>query len=215
MTSDFTDLTKTHPIILPNGKVHDGTVFLGRVIDHPRMTIGDFTYYSDFDPPDEDREYAGRIAPYLFENSLETLSIGRFCQIAHGVKFITASANHAMGGVSTFPFPVFDPAEMSNYQPDQRDTRVGHDCWIGYGAIICPGADIGNGAIVGAGAVVRGRIPDYSVVIGNPANVVRMRFNEATIATLNRIAWWNWPVEKITRLQSEIQRADISALEQA
>ncbi len=212
MPACFVDPKTIHPIVLPNGERHNGTVFLNRVIDHPRMNIGDFTYYSDFEPPVDSRDYAARIAPYLFENSVETLTIGRFCQIAHGVKFITASANHAMDGISTFPFPVFDPEQMSGYQPDVRNTRVGHDCWIGYGAIICPGAVIGNGVIVGAGAVVRGQVPDYSVVTGNPGGVVRMRFDVDTIAALNKIAWWDWPIEKITRLQGVIQGGDISAL---
>lgn len=213
MEKPFADPKQSHPILLPDGSRHGGTVFLNQVINHPRIEIGDFTYYSDFDPPAENAGYAQRIAPYLFETSRGFLKIGRFCQIAHGVRFITASANHAQSGFSTFPFPVFDPSQMQAYQPDQRDTIVGNDCWFGYGAMICPGAVIGNGVIIGAGAVVRGLIPHYAVVSGNPAAVVRMRYEQATIDALNRISWWDWPVEKITRMQRKIQRADILALE--
>lgn len=212
MPASFPDETRAFPVTLPDGTTHRGTVFLNRVIDHPRMEIGDFTYCSDFDPPDDPRDFAARLAPYLFETSAERLVIGRFCQIAHGVRFISASANHAGDGISTYPFPVFDPAQISGYQPDRRDTVVGHDCWLGYGAMICPGAQIGNGVIVGAGAVVRGKVPDFAVVTGNPARVVRRRFDAATIDALVKLEWWNWPVDRIAACVDEIRSADIAAL---
>ncbi|WP_121631300.1 CatB-related O-acetyltransferase [Tropicibacter alexandrii] len=199
----------THPITLPDGNPHPGTVYLKNVIDHPRMEIGEFTYASDFDPP---QDWAARLAPYLFPFSQEKLSIGKYCQIAHGVRIIGSSANHDSQGISTFPFAVFDPDTMLGYQPDTRDTVIGHDVWLGYGALITPGASIGNGVIVGAGSVVRGRIPDYAVVAGNPAQVVRMRFSEAEIAQLNALAWWDWPPEKVARARPLLEAGDVAAL---
>lgn len=199
----------THPITLPDGNPHPGTVYLKNVIDHPRMEIGDYTYASDFDPP---QDWAARLAPYLFPFSQEKLSIGKYCQIAHGVRIIGSSANHDSRGISTFPFAVFDPDTMLGYQPDTRDTVIGHDVWLGYGALITPGATIGNGVIVGAGSVVRGRIPDYAVVAGNPAQVVRMRFSEAEIAQLNALAWWDWPPEKVARARPLLEAGDVAAL---
>lgn len=127
----------------------------------------------------------------MFPTSKERLRIGRFCQIAHGVRFITSSANHALDGLTSFPFPVFDPALMSGYQPDTRDTVIDHDVWLGFGALILPGASVGNGVIICAGAVVRGDIPDYSVVIGNPAQVVRQRFAPKDIERMLAMAWWD------------------------
>ncbi len=106
------DPQRRYPVTLPDGSEHAGTVFLSRAIDHPAFKVGDYTYASDFDPP---QDWAGRLAPYLFANSREKLRIGRFCQIAHGVRFITSSANHAMGGLTTFPLPIFDPARMAGY----------------------------------------------------------------------------------------------------
>ncbi|WP_136441132.1 CatB-related O-acetyltransferase [Pacificoceanicola onchidii] len=194
---------QTHPITLPDGTAHPGTVFLRAVIDHPRMEIGEYTYASDFG---EVGDWAGHLAPYLFPFSQETLKIGKFCQIAHGVRFITASANHATRGPSTFPFPVFDPDTMVGYQPDQRDTVIGNDVWLGYGALVLPGAQIGNGVIVGAGAVVRGKIPDYAVVAGNPAQVIRQRYPEREVAILNRLAWWDWPAEVISEAAESLQK---------
>lgn len=203
------DAARRYPITLPDGSDHRGAVFLNRVIDHSRFQVGDYTYASDFDPPED---WAGHLAPYLFETSAEHLRIGKFCQIAHGARFITSSANHAMDGLTCFPFPVFDPAQMSSYQPDTRDTLVGHDVWIGYGALILPGARIGNGAIIGAKAVVRGAVPDYGVVTGNPGTVIKRRFDPATIADLLALAWWDWQAEKIAQAESALLSGDVEAL---
>lgn len=198
-----------YPITLPNGSPHRGTVYLKNMIDHPRLEVGDYTYASDFDPP---QDWAGHLAPYLFPFSKDKLVIGKYCQIAHGVRFIGSSANHATDGVSTFPFAVFDPETMLGYQPDTRDTVVGHDVWIGYGAMILPGARIGNGVIVGAGAVVRGSVPDYAVVTGNPAQVVRMRFSPAEVAALKALGWWDWPPEAVAAARPALEAGDFAAL---
>ncbi len=204
------DATRRHPITLPDGTPHLGTVFLKNVIDHPRFVVGEYTYASDFDPP---ADWAARLAPFLFPFSQEWLTIGKFCQIAHGVRFIGSSANHATDGLTTFPFAVLDPAAMTGYQPDTRDMTIGHDVWLGYGAMVLPGARIGNGVIVGAGAVVRGSIPDYAVVTGNPASVVRMRFPDDVIARLNALAWWDWAPERIARARPALEAGDVDALE--
>jgi virginiamycin A acetyltransferase len=91
---------------------------------------------------------------------------------------------------------------------------VGHDVWIGTGAVIMPGISIGDGAIIGAYSVVASDVPAYSIVAGNPARVVKLRFDEATIASLEEIAWWDWPVEKISRNLAAIRGKDVDALEQ-
>jgi len=74
------------------------------VVDHPRFTGGDYTYASAHQPPDN---WAAHLAPYLYDFSSERLMIGKFCQIADGALFITASANHRYDGFSSFPFAVF------------------------------------------------------------------------------------------------------------
>lgn len=212
MAAPFVDATRAYPITLADGTDHPGLVFLDQVIDHPGWQVGAYTYASDFDPP---QDWAHHLAPYLFPGQPETLRIGKFCQIAHGVRFITASANHATTGATTFPFPVFDAAQRAGYHPDTRDTSIGHDVWLGYGALVCPGARIGNGVIVGAGAVVRGPVPDYAVVTGNPAQVVRMRFDADTVAALCALAWWDWPAERVTAAIPALLRGDIRALQRS
>lgn len=204
------DPKRRYPITLPDGSDHKGTVFLSQAIDHPCFEAGAYSYASDFDAPED---WATRLAPYLFPFSREKLVLGKFCQIAHGVRFITSSANHAMDGLTCFPFQVFDPDRMSGFQPDTRDTVVGHDVWIGYGALILPGAQIGTGAIIGAGSVVRGAIPPYAIVTGNPAEISRLRFEDDTIDALLALEWWDWPPEIITKAESALMAGDIRALE--
>ncbi len=216
MSRPLPDPKALYPVALPDGTPHKGTVFLAEAVkDHPKITCGAFTYASDFDPPDRPDEWAGRLAPYLFPFSRERLEIGKFCQIAHGVRFITSSANHAMTGTSTFPFPIFDVEARAGYQPDTRHTVVGNDVWIGYGATILPGAQIGHGAIIGAQAVVRGTVPNYAIVTGNPGTATRMRFTPEEIAELLRIAWWDWPADAIAAARTALDAHDLEALRRA
>lgn len=79
--------------------------------------------------------------------------------------------------------------------------------------MLMPGAELGNGVIVAARAVVRGKIPDYAVVSGNPAKVIRMRFDAAEIVALLGIAWWNWSADKIVENLSLIEAGDVAALQ--
>lgn len=203
----------THPVVLPDGSPHAGTVFLSAVVDHPRIVVGDYTYASAFDPP---KDWAARLAPYLFEFSPEQLRIGRFCQIANGVLFITSSANHRYDGISSYPFAVFGggPVEGRPSMPAPgADTCIGNDVWIGQGARILPGADIGDGVIIGAGAVVGGTVPPYCIVGGNPAQVLRQRFSKVDAKRLQQVAWWDWPIDVILAHEAVIMAGDVDALE--
>lgn len=216
MTQPFPDPDTRNPLILPDGTAHAGTVFLKAVIGHPRFIVGDYSYASTTHPPED---WATHLAPYLFPASDERLILGKFCQIADGAVFITASANHRRDGFSTFPFAVFDHATAADRPslPDWAgpDTVLGHDVWLGKDARVLPGAKLGNGVIVGAGAVVGGEVPDYAVVAGNPGRVVRMRFDDRTIARLNALAWWDWPITRILAHEAAICGADLAALEGA
>lgn len=215
MSTPFPDPDTLHPVKLPTAEDHKGTVFLApATVDHPRFHVGDYTYASAHVPPDD---WAFHLAPYLYPFSPETLTLGKFCQIADGVTFITSSANHRYDGFSSFPFGIFTGGLLNTpAMPDPGpDTTVGHDVWIGQGAKILPGAVIGNGVIIGAGAVVRGTVPDYAIVGGNPAQVIRMRFDEDTIAALLEIAWWDWPIAQIRAHEAEIVGADLAALRAA
>lgn len=208
------------PVHLPDGSRHRGTVLLRAALDHPRITAGDWSYFSSHQPFDDPSEAAARLAPYLYPFSPERLVIGKFCQIAHGVQIVTSSANHRHDGLSTFPFAIFDAVERRAGRPSlpdpantARDTVIGNDVWIGTGATLLPGAEIGCGAIVGAGAVVRGRVPPYAVVSGNPARLVRARLSPEDAARMQAIAWWDWPIETILAHEAAICGSDLDALE--
>lgn len=187
--------------------------FIKNTVSNPNIVIGDYTYYDD----PEDSENFERNVLYHFPFIGDKLIIGRFCALARGVKFIMNGANHKISGFSSYPFQIFGNGwerampEMSEF-PYKGDTVVGNDVWIGYEATIMPGVRIGDGAIVAAKSVVVGDVPPYTVVGGNPAQPIRQRFSDEVVAELLAVAWWDWPVEKITRHLEVIMAADIEAL---
>ena len=173
--------------------------FLKNVVNHPQITVGDYTYYDDF----ETVENFQRNVRYLFDFTGDRLTIGKFCMIASGVEFIMNGANHLTTSVSAYPFAVFGgdwkEAMADKAYPTKGNTTVGNDVWLGYRATIMPGVTIGDGAIIGAYSVVTRDVEPYTIVGGNPAALLRTRFDPATTAHLLRAAWWDWPLEKITR----------------
>ena len=212
------DPTKKHPMVMPDGTVVRTVVHLNQVIDHPRMEIGDFSYFGHLEVLDD---YAGYIAPFLFPLSPEKLVIGKFCQFAHGVRFITSSANHDMSGLSTYPFNNFtmthettmdDIRGMLHLQSQRGDTVIGNDVWMGMQVMVMPGVTVGDGAIISAGAVVTTDVEPYTIVAGNPAGPLKKRFDHDTIEALLEIRWWDWPVEKIEANIEAISGADIERL---
>ena len=126
-------------------------------------------------------------------------------------------ANHQMSGFSTYPFYIFGngwekATPKDNELPFKGDTVIGNDVWIGYEATIMPGVAIGDGAIIAAKSVVVSDVPAYSIVGGNPAKVIKRRFDKETIAELLKISWWNWEIAKITANIDRIVAADLDAL---
>jgi acetyltransferase-like isoleucine patch superfamily enzyme len=206
------DADAIHPITLPDGSLYRDTVYLKNVIDHPRIEVGEFSYFTHSGKPEET---AGILAPYLGPGVREKLVIGKFVQIARGSCFITSSANHPMTGFTTYPFRIFKPETFGYKDLPVKDTIVGHDVWIGHNAAIMPGVRIGAGAIVGACAVVARDVPPYAVVGGNPATLIRMRYSGEVISELLDIAWWDWPLEKIEANLSALSHGDLAALRKA
>ncbi|QIX60105.1 CatB-related O-acetyltransferase [Hymenobacter lutimineralis] len=208
------DPNTLHP--LPH---HRRLVFLKNLITRPNIEVGEYTYYDDF----EDPANFERNVLYHFDFIGDRLIIGKFCALASGVKFIMNGGNHETAPVSTYPFAIFGGGweqlmagqTIQEKYPSKGDTVVGHDVWIGHEATIMPGVHIGNGAIVATMAVVTRHVPPYAIVAGNPAEVVRFRFDEPTIARLQQLAWWHWPAEKITRHLALLNATDVAALEQA
>ena len=96
-----------------------------------------------------------------------------------------------------------------------KPIHIGHDVWIGYGAIIMDGVTIGTGAVVAAAAVVTKDVPPYAIVAGVPARIIRYRFDDDTIRRLLESRWWDFPEEFIaTRLKFDDVKQCLDVLEQ-
>ena len=126
------------------------------------------------------------------------------------------TGDHKLDAISTYPFPIFNNGWESLYDvnqlPIKGDIVVKNDVWFGYNSMVRNGVTIGNGAIIGANSFVVKDVPDYAIVAGNPAKIVKMRFDEKNIARLLEIAWWDWDIEKINAKLPVICSLDIEAL---
>ena len=190
------------------------TVYLNAVIKDPQIEVGDYTIYNDF------------IAnPLLFEKNnvlyhypihREKLIIGKFCSIACGTKFLFNCANHTLNSQSTFTFPLFyeewvlEKSNITTAWDNKGDIVLGNDVWIGQNVTIMPGVHIGDGAIIGTYATVASDIPPFSIAVGNPAKVIRRRFDDEMIDLLERLQWWNRPIEEVDKLIPILSNPDIA-----
>lgn len=201
--------------IYPRSQGHS-TVYLRNVVNDPSIEVGEYTIYDDFvhDP----RDFQRNNVLYHYPVNHERLVIGKFCSIACGAKFLFNSANHALGSLSTYPFPIFFeewglPVEdIARAWDNKGDIVIGNDVWIGYEAMILAGVTIGDGAIIAARAVVTQDVPPYTIVGGVPAKPIRQRFDPEIIEALGRLKWWDWPEEKIARHLDDIQSGNIEKL---
>jgi acetyltransferase-like isoleucine patch superfamily enzyme len=128
------------------------------------------------------------------EGTQGKLKIGKFCSIADNVR-ILLGGEHNYRFVSTYPFDnlLIRFKELGPTVKTKGDVTIGNDVWIGYGAIILSGVTIGDGAVVGAGAVVAKDIRPYAIVAGNPAKLLKYRFNKYVIQRLLWEKWWDLP----------------------
>lgn len=208
------DPTTLHPLAATNQLVFLKPLAAGRA----NVVVGDYSYYDD---PDGAEDFFDRNVRYHFDFVGDRLLIGPFCAIGRGVQIIMNGATHAMGGFSTFPFNIFGNGWEVGFDPDtwsaenRGDTVIGPDVWIGTEAMILPGVHIGAGAIIAARAVVTADVPPYAVVGGNPARVLRHRFDADTVARLLAVAWWDWPRDRLARNLDAVRGADIARLEAA
>lgn len=137
------------------------------------------------------------------------LTVGKYCSLARGVCMY--SRNHPYWMASTSP--LFYNANFADGV--QEDTvpygklTIGNDVWIGQYALILPSCrNIGNGAVIGAGAIVTKDVPPYAIVAGNPAKVLKYRFDPETIEKLEAIRWWDWEVDFIKAHTEDFQNVE-------
>jgi phosphonate metabolism protein (transferase hexapeptide repeat family) len=140
--------------------------------------------------------------------------IGKFCSIAAMVRI--NPGNHPMQRASQAHFTYrasayfegeADEAEFFAWRRAQQVT-IGHDVWIGHGAIVLPRRTLGAGAVIAAGAVVTKDVPDYAIVAGNPARIIRQRFPDAVAGRLKALAWWDWDHSRLQQALRDFRALD-------
>ena len=203
------DPDKTFP--LPD---YDRLCFLKNIVKNPNISVGDYTYYDDF----ENVNNFEKNVKYHFDFVGDKLIIGKFCMIASGATFIMSGGNHLTDAISSYPFSIFggdwmEAMEGKSY-PFKGDTIIGNDVWIGHNAVIMPGLKIGDGAIIATNSTVVKDVEPYTVVGGNPAKAIRKRFSEEIIELLLQLRWWDWDMERITRSVKLLSGKDVEALKQ-
>jgi acetyltransferase-like isoleucine patch superfamily enzyme len=157
--------------------------------------VGSFTY--------------GKPKIYNWEHKSK-FKIGSYCSVGKEVK-IFLDGDHRTDWVTTYPFSALWPEarHITGHPKSKDDVTIGNDVWIANGAVILSGVSIGDGAVIGAHAVVSKSVPPYAVAVGNPARVVKYRFEDDVIANLLQIKWWNWPTEKIKKILPYLLNGDI------
>lgn len=141
-----------------------------------------------------------------------TLRIGSYCSVADNVQ-IFLGGQHRTDWVSCYPFPAYIPeaAHIRDYGGSRGDVVIGSDVWLCSNCIILSGVTIGHGAVVASGAVVSRDVPAYAVVAGNPARLIRWRFDEATREELLSTAWWEWPEQEIRQVVTKLCSDDVAS----
>ena len=194
-----------HPI---NG--YDKEIYIKPKITNSNIIVGDFSYIADTD-------FESHVT-HLYDFNGDKLIIGKFCQIASGVEFIMNGANHQMNAVTTFPFYTLEGWDMEPPSMDdlplKGDTVIGNDVWIGQNAVILPGVHIGDGAIIGANSVVGSDVEPYTIVAGNPAKVVRKRFDDELIDLLLSFRWWDKSIDEINDLIPILTCSDLTKVKE-
>ena len=189
---------------------YDKEIYVKPTIKNPNIIVGDFTYIADSD-------FESHVTHH-YEWLGDKLIIGKFCQIAAGVEFMMNGANHQMNAVSTFPFYTLegwdmDPPALSDL-PLKGDTVIGNDVWIGQNSVILPGVHIGDGAIIGANSVVGSDVEPYTIIVGNPAKVLRKRYDDKLIDLLLKFKWWEKSIEEINDIIPIITSSDLDKVKE-
>lgn len=162
------------------------------------VTVGDFSY---------------------FERHAEAIytTIGKFCSVAANTRI--NALEHPIERITSHKV-TYRPNEFFRYlgvdggfreRRRGKPVSIGHDVWIGHGAVVMPGVSIGNGAVVGANAVVTHDVEPFAIVAGVPARRLRHRFEADICARIERLAWWDWPPARLVDAIPDMQSMPIEA----
>lgn len=190
------------PFIHPTASVNDST--LGRYteigagchVNH--SSLGDYSYCVE-------------------HTQIAYATIGKFANIAAHVRIYASMHPHQRASLHHFTYrsswyfdgEADDPAFFAG-RAEQR-IEIGHDTWIGHGAVIMPGVKIGHGAIIGSNAVVTKDVADFAIAVGVPAKPIRQRFPDAIADRLLALQWWDWHHDKLHAALPDFRALEIEA----
>lgn len=195
------------------------TELLHQTVTNPNIIVkGTHSYYSDC----WDHGFERSVVRYLHGDAvsqqwsplgvIDQLLIGDYvCIAAEAVILMGGNHTHRIDWLCLYPFM---ESIQAAYQP-KGDTRLGDGCWIGMRAMLMPGVSIGEGAIVAAGSIVTADVEPYTIVGGNPARLIKLRFSPQTIARLLALRIYDLSAEDFARVQPLLADDDIAAAEQA
>lgn len=156
---------------------------------------------------------------YVAGASITNASVGNFCSIGPDV-VIGGLGRHPVDWLSTHPifYSTGKQVRLSlvseNKFEEYKPVKIGNDVWIGARVIVLEGVNIGDGVIIAAGAVVTKDVPPYAIVGGVPAKIIRYRFNQEDILTLQKLAWWNYDLEKLSKITGLMRQKEPRMLEE-
>lgn len=191
-------ILSSEPTVHPSAEVRDSALGawtdVGARTSLVESTLGDYSYIVN----DADVIYS---------------RIGKFCSIAAHTRI--NPGNHPLNRAAlhhfTYRSQQFGLGEDDASFFDWRrhsPVMLGHDVWVGHGAVILPGVSIGHGAAIGAGAVVSKNVSPFTIVAGVPAKPIRTRFPDSVVKGLLHLQWWNWSEDRLREALPDFRQFD-------
>lgn len=194
----LSETPEVDPTAVVRGSDFGRYTYLGPRSQVARSTLGDYTYA-------------------MGDNQIAHAEIGKFVNIATCARINPpnhptwrATQHHFTYRARSYGLSLDDEEEFFSWRAAHR-VEIGHDVWLGHGAIVMPGVSVGNGAAIGSGTIVTKDVPPFAIVVGVPARVVRLRFDERTVERMQNLAWWDWTHERLDAALADMRSLSAQA----